>query len=310
MNSGRFSGRVESTPDNYLLSTGDSHPSANDSLDSRRNAPARVTAAAARRIEADLTDLDRAIIEALANVRIATGQQLRRLFWPDTDTGRRLARHRLAKLTNLRVLTRLDRRIGGVRAGSEGYTYSLDVVCERIAEPESSRRRRRPRTPGTPFLTHALAVTETFVQLHETHHQGALELLSFQAEPTCWRRYPNAGGGKDLIKPDAFAITAVGEFEYRWLIEVDCATEHSARIVVKARQYVEHYRSGTEQHAHGVYPWVLWIAPTEARSSVLVKALGSLPAEYWELFQVTTTASFPEAVTKPGDISQREQVNQ
>jgi len=69
-----------------------------------------------------LTDLDWSIIETLTTVRMASGNQLQRLHFPPSASGARVAHRRLARLTDLRVLARLDRQIGGVRGGSQGHT--------------------------------------------------------------------------------------------------------------------------------------------------------------------------------------------
>lgn len=298
MKSVRPSGRVEPPAVEHLLTPGVVLPKANDGLGTKTTpVTTRVSAAKARRIARSLSDTDCRVIDTLATVTVATGGQLRRLHWPDSDSGRRLARRHLAALSRQRVIARLDRRVGGSRPGSDSYTYRLDVVGQRLVDEGAIRRFRRPWTPGHAYLAHAVAVTECFVVLSELERDGRLELLAFEAEPACWRSYATVDGRPQLLKPDAFAVTAHGEWELRHFIEVDRATEHPARITAKAQAYVDYWQSGSEQRRHGVFPKVLWVAPDGQRAAVIAGALARLDPDTWRLFQVCDVAHFVQAVT-------------
>jgi hypothetical protein len=292
----RFATRVESTAANRPVTTPAPANSAKETTGNGVGAP-RVTAGRARRIAHDLTAIDRAVIESLSIIHLATGQQLRRLHWPDTPTGQRSARHHLAKLTSLRVLARLERRIGGVRAGSDGYVYALDVVGQRIAETEGPRRYRRPWTPGLPYLAHALAVSECYVRLKTAEAAGHLDVLFFESEPACWRRYPGPHGRSLTLKPDAFVITTTHGSELRHFLEVDRGTEHAPVITRKGQAYIDYWCSGQEQQASGVFPSVLFVVPDSARLAAVSEALGRLDADAWRLFQVCTAAELLDAFT-------------
>lgn len=89
-------------------------------------------------------------------------------------------------------------------------------------------------------------------------------------------------------KPDLFVrVAAVGSaYEYRWMVEVDMATESGATIHAKAARYLAHYRSGREQHEHGVYPRVLWAVPDGRRAEQIEGVLRRLPTEAQRLFSV------------------------
>src|SRR6266540_2231394 len=100
-------------------------------------------------LEASLTDRDRAVLGTLRRVRVATSVQLERLHF--TDVIRRRARQLLARMVRRRLLARLPRVVGGVRAGSTGYVYTLDVAGTRIITGE---QRRRPWNVGYAFLAH------------------------------------------------------------------------------------------------------------------------------------------------------------
>ena len=108
----------------------------------------RVTAQIADQTRRRLSPTDWTVIETLDRVDIASAGQLRRLHWPDPNQAR-TARRRLSQLTELRVISRLDRRVGGVRAGSDGYVYRLDVAGRRLLGGSPGRR---PHTPGLKFM--------------------------------------------------------------------------------------------------------------------------------------------------------------
>jgi hypothetical protein len=302
MISDRSSGRVESIDRANQQPQAPRHSSAKESLGRRKAAPARVTDASVRRLSARLTDLDRSVLESLSHVRIATGRQLRQLHWADTDTGRRMARHHLAKLTDLGLLLRLDRRIGGVRAGSDGFTYALDVAGLKLVDDgHTTNRTRRPTTPGDRFLTHALAITDCYVDLHRLSQTTELDLLGFQSEPTAWRTYTGPAGQPLTIKPDAFALLADTFWEHRWFLEIDCDTEHRPTILKKSREYATYWQSGAEQRVHDLFPKVLWITPTERRSEQLRSWLTELHPDAWHLFLVCTRESFSETILTAAD---------
>jgi len=234
-------------------------------------------------LTASLTATDHAVVDTLKRVRVATGAQLVRLHFAGRPSAARQTRRALQRLVEQRVLCRLARRIGGVRAGSSGYVYALDIAGQRIV---NSGRLRRPWTPSLPFLAHALAVTDLYVGLVEAARTTNVELLGFEAEPACWRDFNGPDGGRLTLKPDALAHLVIGRYEYRWFIEVDRATEGMGVLSRKAGLYRRYWQSGREQARHPAFPKVLWIVPSEARKAVLVDVLAAQPSEAWPLFQI------------------------
>jgi hypothetical protein len=156
------------------------------------------------------------------------------------------------------VLARLARSVGGSSAGSTGFVYCLDVIGQRLLHPDAPVR--RPWLPSTGFVKHAVMVSECYVRLREAEREGHLELLDFQAEPGCWRTYVDRRGSGRTLKPDAFVVIGLGEFEDRWFLECDRATEDLPRIVRKNESYRRYREAGLE----AVFPKVLWIASREA----------------------------------------------
>lgn len=289
------SGRVESPDAPHLISAGEATKFANDSYTEEqlaigkvRRPPRRyVTRARVEQVAASLSGRDRHLLEEVGRLRLASGQQLRRLAYADSDSGRRMARLDLARLVERRVLARLDRRIGGVRAGADGFVYRLDVIGQRLTQPERHRH-RAPWTPQPAYLAHALAVSELYVELREGGSASNWQLDAFDAEPRCWRSYIGRGGQHLRLKPDAYLAGGTAQFEDVYFIEVDRHTESLPRIADKAAQYVRYWQTGREQATTGVFPRVLWIAPSAQRREQLVDVLGELTPEHWPLFGATT----------------------
>jgi hypothetical protein len=104
------------------------------SLDSSRSS--RVSNLQLTHLSSRLSRLDITILHLISEVRIATGNQLRRRFWPDGEATKesraRMARRTLRRLTDWRLLEVLPRRTGGVRAGSDGFTFYLGSAGRRL----------------------------------------------------------------------------------------------------------------------------------------------------------------------------------
>jgi len=241
------------------------------------------------RLNRQLSDRDWLVISTLARVRVATGHQLARLHF--TDVSARQARSSLAGLVSRRLLARLPRLVGGVRAGSAGYVYVLDVAGQRLTRPATGRA-QRPWPVGTPFLTHSLAVTELYVQLSEATRtmSSRAVLVDFRTEPACWRAFTGPGGARIALKPDAEVVLGVGRYEDCWFIEIDRATESRPTLARKLQRYLQYWQTGREQTRTGVFPRVLWIVPDAARHAVLIEEFGRTPVAAWPLFAATTEA--------------------
>jgi hypothetical protein len=258
------------------------------------------------RARARLGDRDFALLESLRDQRLMTGEQLRRLYLPDGEqvTQARKMRRTLSRLTELGVVVRLNRQIGGVHSGSEGHVYGLSGRGYAVLDQSSEGRRHRAVTEGKlAFQDHVLAVSELCVSMHEHSRRGAFDLLDFQAEPDCWRRYTGSGGQLITLKPDAFVRLGVGAYEVSAFIEQDLSSESLPTIYRKSQRYVEYWRCGIEQHQHGVFPAVWWLVPDQKRLNGVVRTLRTLAHDVQALFRVALTS---EAVTLLGSVPDRE----
>jgi hypothetical protein len=251
----------------------------------------RISRLELRHIEQEMSDLDRDVLLLVQALKLVTGNQLRRRFWPGDAAAARAGRRALARLTKWRVLDRADGRRGGVRAGSEGYIYVVGPSGHRLLAARGFHGRRRG-LPGERHLAHTLAISEAIVGLHEGEASGALELIEVQTEPTCWRPFVGLMGARVILKPDAFLRIGAGQVaEDAWFLEVDMATEGSSALASKMKVYAQHFRSGEEQRRAGVYPRVIWAVPDIRRAKQLNAVLDGVEAETRRLHVVTTQAA-------------------
>lgn len=249
-----------------------------------------------------LSERDRSILEHVGQLRLLRARQIQSLLFPDDQhasaaTAARCCRRVLERLTRDRLLVRLERRVGGVRAGSASFIYAISPIGDRLIHPTGTRRRLRE--PSLRFVDHTLAVADLLVAITVHARAGVWELAQWQSEPSSWREVVTLGG-TIILRPDLFLVLAVGEYELRWFIELDQATEHLPAITRKCRLYNTFYRSGTEQREHRVFPRTLWLAPTEQRASWLRKTIAADPRLAAGLFEVATQDQALTALAEVG----------
>lgn len=253
-----------------------------------------LTTSAYRAVRDRLGERDLRLARHVAELRFVSGGQLARLCFADTTP--RVARQGLLRLTQLRVLERLPRPIGGVRNGSAGFVYYLGVAGQRLAVEQgwtAKRRTRRSVVPGTLFVRHALAVSELHVRLIEAERQGDFDLLALDPEPTCWRT-----SGSLVLKSDSFVRLGFKDFEDSYFIEIDRGTEGSQTIETQLERYVAYYLSGHEQAERGVFPAVLWLVPDERRKGTIESCIEGLRSGR-ELFAVAAFDDALKALASP-----------
>ena len=240
-----------------------------------------------------LSERDYAILRQVAGLRLMSARQIQAIHFPAAEHGSDAAATRarqrvLARLLRERLLSCLTRRIGGVRAGSAGLVLGLGATGQRVLALDGPRR--RTYEPTSRFVDHTLAVAQLTVDVILAERAGQLELLEHQAEPRCWREF-SGFGGRRLLRPDAFLVLAAAEYELRWLVEVDRASESLPTIRRKCQLYADYYQSGAEQaKSGGVFPRVLWSVPDEPRAERVQRIIDSDRTLPERLFVVTTAA--------------------
>lgn len=264
-----------------------------------------VTAGRLAHLERRLSARDRAIVDTLDRLRVATTDQLRRLHFAGLSpaSAARQAPRTLRRLTTYRVVVPLPRPIGGVRAGSRATVWSLDLAGQRLASacgPAGGTRPRQPWTTGLPFVAHRLAVSECYVALTEASRAGSCDLLDFEAEPLSWRRYASPYGGWAHVKPDAFVRLAIGAYERGVFVEIDRATEATSTLARKLAAYRRYWEAGREQGRRGYFPQVVFSVPSEERKAALVEVCARQPSESWPLFRVVLAGDLIAALLERG----------
>ena len=222
------------------------------------------------------------VLNDLARFRLLHAGQIRRLRFAghaNRIAAARACTSALRRLSGFGLIRHLERRIGGVRAGSDSLVWHLAPAGVRLLTTYQNNGEvvagLIEREPSLRTVQHTLTVTEVTVRLREVERTGQIEIAALQAEPACWREHLTIAGTRTFLKPDLFAITATAgsAFEELWFIEVDLGTESAATIARKAIAYDRYRQTGREQAARGAFPLVAWLTPGEARAEVITSAI-------------------------------------
>jgi len=245
-----------------------------------------------------LSARDKGVLSSVADHRYLTSRQIERFHFHDHATslsGARVGRRVLRRLHSLRVLTHLERRIGGIHAGSASYIWQVGPAGDRLLRTENGGTRRRQHEPGRLFLEHCLAVADAHLKLVEADRASIVELVGLQPEPDCWRRFSGLGGARLMLQPDLYAVTgdrADPEYVNRWFIEVDRGTESLPTLLKKCQQYESYRSTGIEQADGDTFPVVVWQLPDENRLTRLRTAIARSSRLEHALFRLATPDSF------------------
>lgn len=299
----RRTGRVEPAWSPAWSNRPDAEHEALTDLDLSTRGRAGVRGLSAARLARQLSERDDAVLGSLARLRLATSDHLERLHFREGSpaTQGRRCRKVMARLVDQRLVTRLDRRIGGVRAGSAGFIYRLapkgHQVLDLLTGDEMGRVLRRPE-PSRHLTDHTLASTEIYTRLVEAARAGRLELVRYEPEPACWRTYLGSGGQRIVLRPDGLVVTASpgGETEHWWFLEVDLGTEAPVTIRNKVAAYLTYATTGQEQAAHDVFPRVAFLTTSAQRAAALTRAVRAVPGGD----QLCTVGLLDEAVALLG----------
>lgn len=247
-----------------------------------------------------LSDRDWLVLDLLADHRFLTTRHIEQFIFTNHKTpisAARTSRRVLARLDGWNLIERPIRRVGGLHAGSSSSIWMLTSIGQRLRSLRAGIGAvGRVREPGERFIAHYLAIADTHLALVTGQRAGHLDLLEVRIEPACWRTYTGLGGSREVLKPDMFAVTAGGEFQDHWFIEVDRATESIPTLLKQCQQYETYRRHGSEQADRGVFPLVLWIVPDATRATKLTTALSTARGLDPQLYRVETPDTFIELV--------------
>lgn len=254
----------------------------------------RVSAAQLLHLAERMTPRRWCLLETVAKLRLVSGGQLARHCYSECSSAAasRGARRDLEWLFDRGVLHRLERRIGGTRAGSSGHLYALGAVGIRLLDlrhGEGVTRGRSRYEPTVGFVDHALAVSEIFVGLHEYLRDRWLgepsATLDFSVERHAWRSYLDKLGMPATLKPDAEARIVRDDVEDRVWLEVDHATERRAVVRNKCAAVIAYKNTGQEA-AEGIFPITAWLTTSEERAAVIREVIDEFSFLDRQLFVV------------------------
>jgi len=208
---------------------------------------------------------DEAIIEAVYNYGISSGEQIEQLIGFGCTTRRNA---RLRVLFDHRFLDRkfLPRLQGSPKAlylpgrrAIEVLSRTLGVDSQRLA-----LRIKRIRQTKDLFLNHRLQVNEARLAFS----------LGIRANPDMrldlWQTEPELSGSP--LIPDAYCRYVYQEKRWSFFLELDRSTESHKRLNAKLENYLDYGFSGKyAQQYGGKFFRVLIVAPTQARASNLKK---------------------------------------
>jgi hypothetical protein len=244
-----------------------------------------------QRLRQGLSERDLAVLRSVRSYRLMNAAQVQRVHFAShasTQTSQRVCRRVLKRLHQIDLLKRLERRIGGIRAGSAGHVHALTPLGHRIL---GTSNRKRWREPSASFVDHTLAIAELGSLAVRLTLDAGHEVLSVEPEPDAWRTYHD-GYIETVVKPDLAMTLADETSERSWFVEVDLDTESRTVIQRKCQIYTNYWRTGIEQREHDVFPQVLWVTPDERRSAQIASTFDR-PGVEPRLFHVTTADRAP-----------------
>lgn len=257
-------------------------------------------------VSSRLGERDWQILGTVRGFRFLTTRHLARQHFHLADPHAvipRNANSALQRLRDLGLLVNLERRIGGVRAGSGGHVWQLTDLANRLLVEhlgEESGPRLRPAEPSTTFLDHTLAIAEVVITLQNTDRAG-VEITQLQLEPACWRTYLGSAGETRTLKPDLASVIQAGGFTDFYFWEVDRATEAPNRVIRKCLQYQQYRATGVEQRLHDLFPAVVWVVPNQRRLEQLTRRLSDEAEIDQRLFTVITLDQLDDLVQLGAD---------
>ena len=254
-----------------------------------------------RRVDADvlarlaevMPERDHEVLERIAVHKYLTTHQVQAFSFTNLgseESAARTTRYVLKRLEKNALIRSLDRRIGGVRAGSAARVWQLAPAGARLLRDDGATFRTHEPSPR--FLQHCLAVADLHLGLRDLRGIEHVRDVTVQTEPDCWRRYTGIGGEPRWLQPDLAATIVTRDYADRWLTEADLGSESVPTLLRKCGQYENYRASGIEQDEHGAFPLVLWVFNTIERAEKLRAAVLRSPRLTPQLYRYTTFACF------------------
>ena len=243
------------------------------------------------------------LLALVAAHRFATTTQLARLTaleYASPASAQRQTHRHLASLAQQRLLTSLERRVGGWQGGSAVTIWAATTRGHRrLAADEGDEevpRRQRPREVSTTFLDHLLAITEVRTSIEEAVRQQTDTEATVALEPDCWRTALSPSGQVQVLRPDLAVTITSPAYEDRYLVEVDRATENPGRVIATCWRYQEHQATTSQASDDDVFPLVVWLVPGDRRRHRLERAIAHSTGLLRDLFRVIRLDQLPTLI--------------
>jgi hypothetical protein len=197
-----------------------------------------------QRVALTLTDRDRAIVRWVADVGVATREQVQAMWF--TSGGRSRCQERLTKLFRHRFVD----RVAGRRLNAPDIYYlsrrSINGVRLLRMERDDIKSRRVPSTK----LHHTLDIVSCRVHVSRACTGGALSLQQWISEDDLRPALTRTG-----LLPDAYfqlsRTTTDGDRRSGFFLEVERSAKSERALKDKFRRYGEFYYKGHFKHAFG-----------------------------------------------------------
>ena len=243
------------------------------------------------------------LLALVATHRFATTTQLARLTAPEyasPGSALRQTQRHLASLAQQRLLTSLERRVGGWQGGSAVTVWAATTRGQRLVAADEDEgevpRRQRPREVSTTFLDHLLAITEVRTSIEEAVRQEEDTEAVVALEPDCWRTALSPSGQVQVLRPDLAVTITSPAYEDRYLVEVDRATENPGRVIATCWRYQEHQATTSQASDGDIFPLVVWLVPTDRRRHRLERAIAHSTGLLRDLFRVIRLDQLPTLI--------------
>ncbi len=220
--------------------------------------------------EQGLTEKDLTIIYLTILLRCVSIDHIYRLLYLPKNMTQRACQIRMQILIEKKLLSKLDRRIGGYARGSAITVVSPGILTCRYI---NAKHHYFQSATGGHLITHSLTIAEIFTQILEADINKLIKLIQIQTEPACWRDYRYFNHPANRLKPDLYVVIKKENITHKWFIEVDCGTHSKSKIQEKAWYYEKYFLDSLEQRKTGILPRTLWITLDKGRARNILNSI-------------------------------------
>jgi len=209
----------------------------------------------------------------------------------------RAANKCMKRLRELGLVAPLERRIGGVRAGSSALIWHLTEPGERLLwldEPDKKHTRKRFEEPSADFLHQTLAVAEAAVSIITLAEcQDGLSIRRLDTDFSYVVRYRDE---TISIKPGLYVVLHWDGYEYHWFVETAPYWDIVRNLVRRTEKYCKVYQQGAFQGQVGVFPLTVFMLPDDEQKIKLEQTINEQMPDYIRLFRFTTQDALEKAI--------------